>query len=86
MKTLTFDTIPNRRGTYKVLADFLNDSEVVNVIIMFDVDEENDIQMTDRYGYIVESLDGACIYDGCWGFKTIKDLIPNIPPRLKAIG
>lgn len=77
--------LPNRRGEYLVNAEFKHDTETVKVYVTFDVDENEDIPITDRYGYVVESIDGNAIYDSAWGFKTIKDMLPNIEPRLKTI-
>ena len=86
METLaSFNELPNRRGDYRVTAEFANDSEVVNVTIGYDVNEDTDEEIKDRYSYIITSLDGMSVYDACWGFATIRDMVPNIAPRLKTI-
>ena len=86
MKTFaSLSELPNRRGEYHVKAQFTNDVEVVNVIIDYDVNEETGEVIKDRYSYIVESLNGMSVYDACWGFATIRDMVPNIEPRLKTI-
>ncbi len=79
----SIDDIPNRRGEYLVMAEFAHNKELVRVIIDYDVDEATDTPIKTAYSYIVESADHSHVYDGCWGFKTIKDMIPNIKPRLK---
>ncbi len=76
--------IPNRRGEYCVMVDFKHDSELVKVVIGYDIDEVNDKPITNAYSYYVESLDGI-VYDSCYGFATIAAMIPNIAPRLKEI-
>ena len=81
----SFADIPRRRGVYLVNAEFADNTETVRVHVVFDVDENTDTPITDRYGYFVESLDHNSIYASCWGFKTIKDMLPNIPPRLREI-
>ncbi len=80
----SLDEVPNRRGEYLVLVDFANDSELIKLVIDYDIDEVLDLPLKGAYSYYVESMDGI-IYDCCYGFKTITDMIPNIAPRLKGI-
>ena len=81
----SFSELPNRRGDYRVNAEFANDNEIVNVTIDYDVNEDTDEIIKNRYSYIITSLDGMSVYDACWGFATIRDMLPNIAPRLKVI-
>lgn len=86
MKTFeSLKDLPNRRGEYIVNAEFANNTETVKVLIDYDVNEDTCEVIKDRYSYVVSSLDDCAVYDGCWGFATIRDMLPNIAPRLKTI-
>jgi len=77
--------LPNKRGVYVVMCDFKHDSELCQVRIDFDVDEELDVPITNAYCYVVEDLDCTAIYAAQYGFKSIKAMLLEISPRLKDV-
>jgi len=77
--------LPNKRGLYVVMCDFKHDSELCQVRIDFDVDEELDVPITNAYSYVVENLDCTAIYASQYGFKSIKAMLQEIAPRLKDV-
>ncbi len=77
--------LPNKRGTYQVSVQFANYQEVVQVTIDYDVDCDTDTPIKNQYCYVVDDLDESCLYDACYGFKSIKAMIPEIAPRLLTI-